>query len=50
MSKGKTVVDIAKELLKKDPDMKYYQAMEQARRELGEVDRGTVPGVPKGKK
>lgn len=49
MSK-KDVIKRAAELLRENKGMKHYQAMEQARRELGEVDRGTVPGVPKGKK
>lgn len=43
--KKKTTVERAAELLKENPNLKYYQAMDQARRELNEVDRGTTPGV-----
>lgn len=50
MSKqNKTVIQRAAELLRADPELKHYQAMEQARRELSEVDTGTVPRVPKEK-
>lgn len=48
MSK-KDVIKRAAELLRENKEMKHYQAMEQARRELNEVDRGTIPGVSKGK-
>lgn len=45
----KTVIQRAAELLKANPELKHYQAMEQARRESSEVDTGAVPGVPKEK-
>lgn len=43
MSKKKiTVVERAAELLRNNPNLKHYQAMEQARRDLGEMDRGRI--------
>lgn len=47
MTKKKiTVVERAAELLRNNPNLKHYQAMEQARRELNEVVGRTTPGVP----
>lgn len=45
----KTVIQRAVELLRENTGLKHYQAMEQARREIGEVDTGAVPRVPKEK-
>lgn len=46
----KTVIQRAAELLRENPGLKHYQAMEQARREFSEVDTGTVPRVSKEKR
>lgn len=45
-----TVVKRAAELLRENRNLKYYEAMEQARREVNEMDRGATPGVPGQKK
>lgn len=46
----KTAVQRAAELLRENRNLKYYEAMEQARREVNEMDRGATPGVPGQKK
>lgn len=38
----KTVVERAAEFLKENPSLKYYQAIEKARSEKNEMDRGAV--------
>lgn len=45
-----SVVKRAAELLKANPSLKHYEAMRQARRELDEMDRGAVSGIPKKKR
>lgn len=52
MKKPKSIIDRAAELLRenKGEGMKYYQAMEQARREFNEMDKGAVPGISKAEK
>lgn len=45
-----SAVERAAELLKANPNLKYYEAMRQARRELDEMDRGAVSGIPKEKR
>lgn len=39
MTDKKTVIVLAAELMKKNKNLKSYEAMEKARRELGEMDR-----------
>lgn len=46
----KTAVQRAAELLRENRNLKYYEAMEQARREVNEMDRGATPEVPGQKK
>lgn len=41
----KTAVQRAAELLRENRNLKYYEAMEQVRRELNEVDRRATPGI-----
>lgn len=48
--KKKTAVERAAELLRENPGLKHYQAMQQARRELSEMVRGTTPGTPREEK
>lgn len=43
-------IERAAELLRANPGLKYYEAMERARGEQDEVDRRTVPGVHEEKK
>mgnify|MGYP001018580126 CR=1 FL=1 len=45
-----SAVQRAAELLRENPNLKYYEAMEQARREVNEMDRGAVSGIPKEKR
>lgn len=47
---SESVVKRAAELLKANPSLKHYEAMRQARRELDEMDRGAVSGIPKKKR
>ena len=47
MEKGNSAIDRAAEILKGNPDMKYYQAMELAKGEKDEMDRGRISGLSK---
>ena len=39
------VVKRAAKLLRENPSLKHYEAMDRARRELDEMDKGTISGV-----
>lgn len=39
------IIKRAAEILRENPTLKYYQAMDQARRETDEVDRKTAPRI-----
>lgn len=45
MKNDKTVVERAAELLKNNPNLKYYEALKVARREKGAVDRGAISSL-----